>query len=157
MDTLTTFAIVAMLAALAGTAASLASLVGWVIVPALVRRHHMRALAAEVQHLAERHAQRRPPRRRHGAHCPACGRFARVTSTGPRGTWTRCTAHGIRLRATRRIGRGERGLVEVSTHRPLVALPLPAAPSLAWAAPARLPDWLDASPALAPARLRRAA
>lgn len=146
MDTLTAFAPVALTVALAGLTASVTSLVVLVFVPAFVRYHGMRALAAEVARLAQRYAARRPPQRRHSAHCPACGRLARVTSTGPRGVWTRCAVHGMRLRATRRIGDAKPILVDIADYQPLIPSPPTLSPpaSLAIAAPLRLPDWLDA-------------
>jgi len=156
MDTLTTFAIAALAASVAGALASTTLGARYHVAPPLahaVRRHGaMRSLRAEVRQLVAEHALElaaRPiPRARHSAHCPACGRFAHVTSTGPRGTWTRCSAHGIRLRATRRIGRAERTLFEVVTYRPLVeAVTLDTSP-LSIAPPVRLVDWLDGVPEL---------
>jgi hypothetical protein len=93
------------------------------LAPAIARRHRMRSLGRSVQILADEHAARPAPRARHNAHCPACGRFARVTSSGPRGVRTRCATHGIRLRVTKRIGERERTLVALTPYRPLVALP----------------------------------
>lgn len=165
MDTLTTFAIAALAASVAGALASSALGVRYHVAPPLaraVRRHNaMRALRVEVFHLATEHALElaaRPiPRARHSAHCPACGRFAHVTSTGPRGMWTRCSAHGIRLRATRRIGRAERILFEVVTHRPLVEVVTLDTSPLSIAPPVRLVDWLDGVPELAAPRFKAAA
>ena len=94
------------------------------LAPHLAHRAALRDLRRAVQREADEHAAKPEPRRRHNAHCPACGRFARVTSSGPRGVRTRCAAHGIRLRATKRIGRPDTVLVRLTPHRPVVALPL---------------------------------
>ena len=149
MDTLTASAIGLEAIALAGIVAAAALGIRLELLPALAHRHRLAELRNDVQRLVDEHAAKPAPRRRHAAHCPACGRFARVTSAGPRGTWTRCTAHGVRLRAIRRIGRVETPLVELVRHRPLVPLPtlVPVGPLVpmidAMRPTTRVRDWLD--------------
>lgn len=148
MDALATLAIGLEAVALAALGTTVVTGYRLQLGPALARRRAMRSLGREVQRLADEHVARPEPRRRHSAHCPACGRFARVTSSGPRGTWTRCTAHGVRLRAVRRIGRAETPLVELIKHRPLVPFPtiphVPLVPMLEAIRPnVRVRDWLD--------------
>lgn len=114
-----------------------------------------RTLAAEV---AAYTPPRADPRAR--AHCPVCGRFAHTTSSGPRGTWMRCHEHGLRLRATRRIGKPDNLLIELVPHRGLGAvralLPVgPLSPNLVHAQ-TRPADWLDGVLPMPP-RLRIAA
>lgn len=130
--------------ALTGLAASATAGIRHELIPYLGRRSRMRALADDLDRLAAERTTRPAPHP--GAHCPACGRFARVTSDGERGTWTRCAACGIRLRTPRRIGRREAALVEVTGHHPIIPLPVPPplpSPSDV-VAPLRAPDWLDA-------------
>src|SRR5690606_13744811 len=116
MDTLDTLAIVSLPIAALGIVAAATLGIALEAAPALARRRRMGALALEVQRLADEHAATPPPRRRHAHHCPACGRFAQLVSAGPRGTWTRCRAHGLRVRPTRRIGRPEGALVGLTLH-----------------------------------------
>ncbi len=151
MDSLSIIGL-AMLAAVAVAITSAAS-AGYrlELAPVLAHRRILATLRADVQILADEHAARPEPRRRHSAHCPACGRFATVAAAGPRGTWTRCKAHGIRLRAVKRIGERERNLVAVTRYRPLVgaipALPMlehvPLVGMLDAIRPWRPADWLD--------------
>jgi hypothetical protein len=117
-------------ASLALLAASIAAGVELEIAPRVRSRLQRHRLAAQLAQLVAQHDEAPAPRRRHNAHCPACGRFARVTSSGPRGTWTRCAVHGVRLRAQRRIGRPETVLVAVSAYAPLLpeAAPPPTSP-----------------------------
>lgn len=147
MDSLTLYGLVFL--ALAAVCFVGATSAGIVIdaAPALGRLVRMRRLGLDVRQLAAEHAAAPPPRVRHNAHCPACGRFAHVTSAGPRGIRTRCKAHGVRLRVIKRIGEPERHLISISAYRPLVgelpALPMLDIAPLTLAPPARMPDWLD--------------
>lgn len=149
MDALTTLAIAALPVALAAipTAAAFAA------VPPIRRRVAISRLRATIQAAVDAHAAAVVPRRRHDAHCPTCGRFARVTSSSDRGVWTRCSAHGVRLRATRHIGEHERPLlVRITTHHPLDGLiPRVDTGPLTLSTPARWADFLDGhDPATAP-------
>lgn len=160
MDTLTTFATTSLLAV---TAAGLLVSSGFgarTAVTVLRERrnwvHSMRELMAELAEAADEFAARPQRAHRHNAHCPTCGRFARVTSEGDWGVRTVCTVHGRRLRATRRIGRVETLLIPVTAYRPLGGLDLPApivAPELPpreLEAPHRA-DWLDTGAIVLPA------
>lgn len=152
MDTLTTLALFPLTAAAAGAAlATRGALID--LGTHLAHKRRVREVRREVARATDEHAARPIPRRRHDHHCPACGRFARVTSSSERGVWTRCAAHGIRLRATRRIGAHE--VAEVITlvvHRPLGIEPPPITSPLAIMPPLRRVDWLDDIAPLAPSR-----
>lgn len=144
--TLTGLALLGIVAVALAAASSLGIMLE--LAPAIARRHRIARLGADVQILADEHAARPAPRARHNAHCPACGRFARVTSSSDRGVRTRCAVHGVRLRVTKRIGERERTLIAVTPHRPLVAIPLaeyvPLVPEVEAMRPTvRLADWLD--------------
>lgn len=144
MDSLTLTGLVLLGVCAAALAAATTLGIRLELAPALAHRAVVRRLRADVQILADEHAARPAPRARHNAHCPACGRFARVTSSGPHGVRTRCSVHGVRLRAVKRIGRPERNLVGIITYAPLVALPGAAEPPpLHLEPPARALDWLD--------------
>jgi len=151
MDEITLGTILLALASGGILAASAASVV-LELAPRFARRQTMRHLGGDLHRLAAEHAASAPAReraaRRHSHHCPACGRFARLVTEGPRATWTRCKAHGLRAREVKRVGRPERHLVSVTVHRPLVALELrtiePPLELLDAMRPThRAPDWLD--------------
>jgi hypothetical protein len=115
------------------------------VVPRVHRLLAMSRLRFDVQLAADEYVARPVQRHRHNAHCPACGRFARVTSAGDWGVRTRCKAHGMRLRAVRLVGERERTtLVKITTYRPgWVDEVAPVTSPLAIEAPVREPDWLD--------------
>jgi hypothetical protein len=136
--------------------------------PAIGRRLRIHALRREVGQLAQAYEPPVEPKRRGGAHCPACGRFARVTSAGEWGVRTRCAVHGIRLRAVKLIGQRERPVVvpmRATTYRPLVALEPPTTTGpipvmLEAIRPSARPlDWLDIAtlPVMRPVRALKAA
>lgn len=118
-------ALIALAAALVSALAASASGTYYVAVPALGRRLALRSLARDVQRLADEHEARPEPRRRHDGHCPKCGRFAAIVSDGPRGRWTRCKAHGVQARRTKRIGEHEAPLVRLSLYRDPLGLEPP--------------------------------
>lgn len=139
-------------------------------VPAIDRRVRIHALRREVGQLAQAHADRpiEATVKRHNVHCPACGRFARVTSSGEWGVRTRCAVHGIRLRAVKLIGERERPVVvpmRATTYRPLIALEPPTTTGpipvmLEAIRPSARPlDWLDIAtlPVMRPVRALKAA
>lgn len=150
MDALTTLGTLTLLAAcLAGIAVSGTLGITHELVPSIAYRGRLRTLKREVVQLAAEYVPPGEPRHRHNAHCPACGRFARVTSAGEWGVRTRCKAHGIRLRAVKLIGQSERHLIRVTTYRAPLAETVPTTtgpvPIMVEAiAPQRAYDWLDA-------------
>ena len=144
MDDLT-IGLTALPVAFAALIAATSAGVSLELAPAVAYRHQMRSLRADVQRLTDEHTAQAPHRRT--VHCPACGRFATHVTTGPRGMWTRCKTHGVRLRVVKRVGRPERPL-PVEPYRPLVALPVPEPAPLvpmieAIRPTVRLADWLD--------------
>ena len=138
----------ALAASVVGLGAASAALVRFEVMPALEHRRELRDLRAEVQRLADEYAATPPRRQRHDAHCPACGRFAVLVFDGERGRVTRCRAHGVLVKAKRRIGRPERVQpILVAAHRPIVDLGVRVGSlSFAVAEPARPLDWLDGEP-----------
>lgn len=147
MDALNTLAIVSLALTLVALVAAVALGIRLEALPRRAHRHAIDDLRAEVQRLADEHAARPTPRRRHAHRCP-CGRFAQLVTEGPRATWTRCRAHGLRVREHRRIGRPETPLVRITLHRPLVdyhALTAPPVVSMleAMRPTTRARDWLD--------------
>lgn len=147
VDALTVFAVSGLVLSLTGLTVSVVSWVGFVVLPYIGWRSRVRAVAGDLDRLAAELDGAVEPVVRVGAHCPSCGRFARVTSTSWRGVWVRCSVHGVRLRGVRRVGRAEVAVVDVVPHEPVVELEVPPLPSpLGVSEPLRLPDWLDAVP-----------
>lgn len=145
MDSLTLTGLVLLGACAAALAAATTLGIRLELAPALAHRAVVRRLRADVQILADEHAAQPAPVHRHNAHCPACGRFARVTSSTVAGVRTRCTAHGIRLRAVKRIGRNDVTLVRltlVPDQRLSIAPPLVEHVD-AMRPTVRVADWLD--------------
>lgn len=141
------FAVSGLVLSLTGLTVSVVSWFGFVFLPYIGWRSRVRAVADDLDRLAAELDGAVEPVVWAGAHCPSCGRFARVTSTSVRGVWVRCSVHGVRLRGVRRVGRAEVAVVDVVPHIQVVPFEPPPLPSiLGVSEPVRLPDWLDAVP-----------